>query len=56
MEGSLTLLGLLVLQNRLKPETTPVIRELWQAAVRTVMVTGWWAALCCLGLVGYACV
>ena len=41
MEDGLSLLGLLVLQNTLKPETAPVIRELWQAALRTVMVTGW---------------
>ena len=41
VEDGLSLLGLLVLQNALKPETAPVIRELWQAALRTVMVTGW---------------
>ena len=28
------------MQNKLKPETTPVIVELMQAAVRCVMVTG----------------
>jgi len=33
-------LGLLVLENRLKPETLPVIRTLKDAAIRTVMVTG----------------
>ena len=33
-------LGLLVLENRLKPETLPVIRTLKDADVRTIMVTG----------------
>lgn len=33
-------LGLLVLKNVLKPETTPVIRVLRSAGIQTVMVTG----------------
>ena len=36
----MTFLGLLVMENRLKPETTPIIRQLKEAAIRTVMVTG----------------
>ena len=34
------LAGLLVMQNSLKPQTTPVIETLHQANVRSVMVTG----------------
>ncbi|XP_013781751.2 probable cation-transporting ATPase 13A3 isoform X3 [Limulus polyphemus] len=40
IEFDLTFLGLLVMQNTLKPETTPVIEVLQQAKIRTVMVTG----------------
>ncbi len=40
VERDLTFLGLLVMENRLKPETTPIIFKLKQAAIRTVMVTG----------------
>ncbi|XP_065842399.1 polyamine-transporting ATPase 13A2-like isoform X2 [Oscarella lobularis] len=40
VECDLNFLGLLVMQNKLKPETTPVINELHRAALRTVMVTG----------------
>ncbi len=40
VEKDLTFLGLLVMENRLKPETTPIIRQLKEAAIRTVMVTG----------------
>jgi cation-transporting ATPase 13A3/4/5 len=40
VESNLRFLGLLVLQNKLKPETTPVIKELIQADIRCVMVTG----------------
>ena len=32
--------GLLVMENRLKVQTTPVIRELKLAAIRPVMITG----------------
>ena len=41
LECDLIFLGLLILENRLKPETLPVIRTLKEAAIRTVMVTGW---------------
>ena len=40
IEKELCFLGLLVMQNKLKPETTPVIAELKEAAIRCVMVTG----------------
>ena len=40
LETSLTLAGLIVLENRLKPATTPVINELKVAKVRVIMVTG----------------
>ncbi|XP_033641842.1 probable cation-transporting ATPase 13A3 isoform X2 [Asterias rubens] len=40
VECNLNFLGFLVLQNALKPETTPVIHELIAADIRTVMVTG----------------
>ena len=36
----MTFLGFLVTENRVKPETTPVIQELIKANIRTVMVTG----------------
>ena len=32
--------GLIVMQNRLKPETSPVIQTLLKANIRSVMVTG----------------
>lgn len=40
VEKDLSFVGLLVLQNMLKPETTPVIQKLAKANIRTVMVTG----------------
>ncbi|EEC19003.1 cation-transporting ATPase fly, putative, partial [Ixodes scapularis] len=40
LECGLTFVGLLVMENRLKPETTAVIRTLRRADVRAVMVTG----------------
>ncbi|RXG69550.1 putative cation-transporting ATPase 13A3, partial [Armadillidium vulgare] len=40
VEKDLHFLGLLVLENRLKEETAPVIRQLKNANIRTVMVTG----------------
>lgn len=40
VEKDLTFLGLLVMQNTLKPETTPVIKVLKDAKIRCVMVTG----------------
>uniref|UniRef100_H9GB69 Cation-transporting ATPase n=1 Tax=Anolis carolinensis TaxID=28377 RepID=H9GB69_ANOCA len=40
VESGLTFLGLLVMENRLKGETRPVLEELREARIRTVMVTG----------------
>ena len=40
IEKDLCFLGLLIMQNMLKPETTSVIAELKEAAIRCVMVTG----------------
>ncbi|XP_034280444.1 probable cation-transporting ATPase 13A5 isoform X2 [Pantherophis guttatus] len=40
LESGLTFLGLLVMENRLKSETRPVLQELSQARIRSVMVTG----------------
>ncbi|XP_050298964.1 polyamine-transporting ATPase 13A3-like isoform X2 [Anthonomus grandis grandis] len=40
IECDLHFLGLLILQNPLKEQTTPVIRQLHYANIRTVMITG----------------
>ena len=40
IENDLTFLGLMIMENMLKPETTPVIQELKLANIRTIMVTG----------------
>ncbi|XP_054838262.1 probable cation-transporting ATPase 13A5 [Eublepharis macularius] len=40
VESGLTFLGLLVMENRLKSETKPVLEELTGARIRSVMVTG----------------
>ncbi|XP_047648041.1 polyamine-transporting ATPase 13A2 isoform X5 [Phacochoerus africanus] len=40
VERELRLLGLLVMRNLLKPQTTPVIQALRRTCIRTVMVTG----------------
>lgn len=40
VERNLTFLGFLVMENKLKIETTPIIRELKDANIRTIMVTG----------------
>lgn len=40
LEVDLELLGLIVLENRLKPETTPCIQMLNDANIRVIMVTG----------------
>jgi len=40
VESDLHFVGLIVFENKLKAETTPVIRELRDADIRTVMVTG----------------
>ncbi|XP_069583260.1 probable cation-transporting ATPase 13A4 isoform X1 [Ranitomeya imitator] len=40
VEKDMEFLGLLILENRLKPETAPVLEELHAANIRTVMITG----------------
>lgn len=40
VEQELSLLGLLVMRNLLKPQTAPVIQALRRTRIRTVMVTG----------------
>ncbi|KAM3822026.1 polyamine-transporting ATPase 13A3-like isoform 5-T6 [Vipera latastei] len=40
VEVSMDFLGLVLLQNKLKPETVPILAELRRACVRSVMVTG----------------
>ncbi|XP_072474976.1 probable cation-transporting ATPase 13A5 [Notamacropus eugenii] len=40
VESELTFLGLLIMENRIKKETKPVLRELSSARIRTVMITG----------------
>lgn len=40
VESDMEFLGLLILENRLKPETKPVLEELNTANIRTVMITG----------------
>ena len=39
-ESDLTFLGLLIFQNKLKPQSKPVIRTLLAADIRCVMITG----------------
>ncbi|KAM4693457.1 putative cation-transporting ATPase 13A4 [Discoglossus pictus] len=40
IECDMEFLGFLILENRLKPETKPVLEELNAAKIRTVMITG----------------
>lgn len=40
IECDLTFLGFVILENRLKPETSEIIRELTAASIKSVMVTG----------------
>ncbi|XP_054556429.1 probable cation-transporting ATPase 13A5 isoform X2 [Talpa occidentalis] len=40
VESELTFLGLLIMENRLKKETKPILKELREAHIRTVMITG----------------
>ncbi|XP_038078071.1 probable cation-transporting ATPase 13A3 isoform X1 [Patiria miniata] len=40
VEEELEFLGLMILENKLKPETRPVIEELNRANIRTIMITG----------------
>lgn len=46
MESDLIFLGLLILENRLKEETKPVLEELISARIRTVMITGTEQSVC----------
>lgn len=39
-EKGLTFLGLLVMENKLKPETIGVIQNLNECKIRTIMATG----------------
>uniref|UniRef100_A0A669CDB2 Polyamine-transporting ATPase 13A3 n=1 Tax=Oreochromis niloticus TaxID=8128 RepID=A0A669CDB2_ORENI len=40
IEANMEFLGLIIMQNKLKPETPGVLQDLHQASIRTVMVTG----------------
>jgi len=40
VEQGLEFLGLIILENRLKQPTTPVIMELREANIRVLMITG----------------
>ncbi|KAM5163816.1 putative cation-transporting ATPase 13A4 [Mantella aurantiaca] len=40
VESDLVFIGLLILENRLKPETVPVLCEMNNALIRNVMITG----------------
>ena len=40
VEVELDFYGFLIMQNMIKPETTPIINELKDAGLKTVMVTG----------------
>ncbi|XP_029472626.1 probable cation-transporting ATPase 13A4 [Rhinatrema bivittatum] len=40
VESNLIFIGLLIMENRLKVETKPVLQELCSARIRTVMITG----------------
>ncbi|XP_045161334.2 polyamine-transporting ATPase 13A3-like isoform X2 [Mercenaria mercenaria] len=40
VERGLTFLGLIVMENRLKPQTTPIILQLISSNIRPIMVTG----------------
>lgn len=40
-EQNLEFLGLIILENRLKEPTIPVIRELREANMHVIMITGW---------------
>jgi len=46
LENDLEFLGLLIMQNALKPETAPTIAQLQVAQVRCIMVTGQSLPLC----------
>lgn len=40
MEKDLNFVGLVVMENRIKPETKPTIDQLHNADIKTVMITG----------------
>jgi magnesium-transporting ATPase (P-type) len=40
VETDLRMLGLLIMQNRLKPQTTPAMAQLIQANIECIMITG----------------
>lgn len=40
LECDMTFLGLLIMQNSLKPQSAPIIRDLHNANMRMVMITG----------------
>lgn len=40
IETNMEFLGLIIMQNKIKPETAGVLRDLRQANIRTLMVTG----------------
>ncbi|KAG8581500.1 hypothetical protein GDO81_007691, partial [Engystomops pustulosus] len=40
VESDLVFLGFLIMENKLKPETKPVLQELMEAKIRTIMITG----------------
>jgi cation-transporting ATPase 13A2 len=40
VETDLVFIGLIIMENRLKPQTTPVINRLKAANIRTIMCTG----------------
>lgn len=40
LECNMTFLGLLVMQNSLKPQSAPIIKDLHNANIRLVMITG----------------
>jgi predicted P-type ATPase len=40
VETNMTFLGLVVFENRVKPESAPVLEQLHQAHIRTLMITG----------------
>ena len=40
VECNLTFRGLIIMQNKLKPETTPTLNILQKAAIRSLMITG----------------
>ena len=33
--------GLIIFENRLKPDTATIVKQLMEADIRTIMLTGW---------------